>query len=205
MKRSGVLLAAALLLLVAAMGLKGRMLQLPGSAPASASGFSADRAHGRLAYILGDQRPHPVDSGENDAVRARLIEQMRSVGLDPQVTDDFACNSHPAVPGVSCARVRNVVATLGPTQGRHVLAVAHYDSTPVGPGAADDGIGVATLLEVADRLRGKTLRRRVTFLINEGEEAGLIGARAFTERHPIAGRVEALVNLEARGVEGPDP
>jgi len=203
MKRSGILLAAALVLLVLAMGLKGRLVQLPEPAPASSTGFSAERAIARLAYLLGDQRPHPVDSDENDAVRARLIEQMRAVGLDPQVTDDFACNSHRAVAGVSCARVRNVVATLGPSKGPHVLAVAHYDSTPVGPGAADDGIGVASLLEIADRLRGKHLRRPVTFLINEGEEAGLLGARAFMERHPMAARVEALVNLEARGVEGP--
>jgi hypothetical protein len=203
MKRSGILLTAALALLLCAMALKGWLVQLPEPAPASASRFSAERAMARLAYILGDQRPHPVDSDENDAVRARLIEQMRAVGLDPQVTDDFACNSHRAVAGVSCARVRNVVATIGPKEGRHVLAVAHYDSTPMGPGAADDGIGVAALLEVAHRLRGQPLRRPVTFLIDDGEEGGLLGARAFMERHPIAGRIEALVNLEARGVEGP--
>lgn len=203
MKRSGLLLAAALVLLMAAMALKGHLVQLPAPAGASANTFSAVRARDRLTYILGDQRPHPVDSEANDAVRARLMEQMQAVGLDPQVTDDFVCNSHPAVPAVSCARVRNLVATVGPREGRHVLAVAHYDSTAVGPGAADDGIGVAALLEIAQRLRGKMLRRPVTFLINEGEEAGLLGARAFMERHPIAGRVEALVNLEARGVEGP--
>jgi hypothetical protein len=203
MKRSGILVAAALVLLVCALALKGWMVQLPAPQPAYASGFSAERAKARLAYILGDQRPHPVDSEANDAVRARLAEQMRAVGLDPKITNDFACNSHRALPGVSCARVRNLVATIGPSQGRHILAVAHYDSTPTGPGAADDGIGVATLLDVADRLRGKALGRPVTFLINEGEEAGLLGARAFMERHPIAPRVEALVNLEARGVEGP--
>ena len=203
MKRPGIFLAAALILLVCAMGLKGWMVQLPAPEPTTAAAFSAERAMKRLTYILGDQRPHPVDSEANDAVRARLIEQMRTVGLNPLLTDDFSCNSHPAVAGVSCARVRNLIATVGPDKGRHVLAVAHYDSTPTGPGAADDGIGVAALLEVADRLRGKTLRRPVTFLINEGEEAGLLGARAFMERHPIASRVDALVNLEARGVEGP--
>ena len=57
---------------------------------------------------------------------------------------------------------------MGTAQGRHVLAVAHYDSSPVGPGAADDGIGVAALLETAAQLRRMRLARPVTFLINEG-------------------------------------
>ena len=53
----------------------------------------------RLARILGDQRPHPVDSDANDAVRDRLIAEMRAVGLDPRVTDDFACNGTGAAGG----------------------------------------------------------------------------------------------------------
>ncbi|HYN47068.1 MAG TPA: M20/M25/M40 family metallo-hydrolase, partial [Allosphingosinicella sp.] len=104
---------------------------------------------------------------------------------------------------VSCARVRNLVATIGPAEGRHLLFVSHYDSTFAGPGAADDGIGVAAMLEVAEALRGRRLARPITFLFNEGEEMGLLGARAFLERDPLAGRVEIAVNLEARGVTGP--
>jgi hypothetical protein len=203
MKRSGVLLAAALALLVAAMGLKGRMLQLPEPAPASASGFSADRAHGRLAYILGDQRPHPVDSAANDAVRAKLMQQMRLLGLDPQVTDDFACNGPKSAPSVSCARVRNVFATMGPAQRKHLMLVSHYDSNPAGPGAADDGIGMAVMLETAAKLRGRKLARPVTFLFTDGEEAGLLGARAFLDKNPLANRVGTLLNFESRGVTGP--
>jgi len=90
---------------------------------------------------------------------------------------------------VACARIRNVVATIGPAEGRHLLLVSHYDSTPTGPGASDDGIGVASMIEVAALMRGQALKRPVTFLFDEGEEAGLIGARAFLERDPLAGRV----------------
>jgi hypothetical protein len=99
--------------------------------------------------------------------------------------------------------VRNLVATIGPAEGRHLLLVSHYDSTPAGPGAADDGIGVASMLEVAHLLRGQRLNRPVTFLFNEGEEAGLLGARAFLERDPLAAQVDIAVNLESRGVTGP--
>jgi hypothetical protein len=202
MKQAGLLLVAALALL-AAMALKGALIALP-SAPAGpdAAGFDAHRAAARLERILGDQGPHPVDSDANDAVRERLVAQMRAVGLEPRVTDDFACNERRGR-AVSCARVRNLVATIGSAQGRHLLLVSHYDSTPVGPGASDDGIGVASMLEVAALLRGRRLARPVTFLFNEGEESGLIGARAFLVRDPLAARVDVAVNLESRGVTGP--
>lgn len=194
---------AIFVLLLAAMALKGAWLTLP-SPPGEADGanFDADRAHQRLARILGDQRPHAVDSAAGDAARARLIAEMQGVGLAPRVTDDFACNGRRGQ-AVACARVRNLVATIGPATGRHLLLVSHYDSTPTGPGAADDGIGVAAMLEVAALLRGQHLARPVTFLFDEGEEAGLIGARAFVERDPVAAQVDTAVNLEARGVTGP--
>jgi len=199
MKRAAALLALFLLLL-AALALKGSLIALP--APQTA-GFNAERAAARLQRILGDQRPHPVDSANGDAVRDRVIAELRAVGLEPRVTDDFACNALRRSRAVSCARVRNLVATIGPAEGRHLLLVSHYDSTFAGPGAADDGIGVATMLEIAANLRGRRLARPVTFLINEGEETGLLGARAFLERDPLAARVDTAINLESRGVTGP--
>jgi hypothetical protein len=204
MKAAHALLATALLMLMVALGLKGSLLALPGpEAKIAAGAFNTDRAVARLGRVLGDQRPHPVDSAANDAVRERLVAELRALGLQPRITDRLVCNGKPENRSVSCARVRNVTATVGPTRGRHVLLVSHYDSTPSGPGAADDGIGVATMLEVAALLKDRPLRRPVTFLFNEGEEAGLLGARAFLEIDPLATRVDTLVNLESRGVTGP--
>ncbi|HEY5712990.1 MAG TPA: M20/M25/M40 family metallo-hydrolase, partial [Allosphingosinicella sp.] len=203
MRQAGIWLIAALALL-AAMALKGALLTLPSPpSQSTAQTFDASRAAARLARILGDERPHPVDSAANDAVRDRLIAEMRAVGLTPRVSDDFACNGMPSNRGIACARVRNLVATIGPAEGRHLVLASHYDSTFAGPGAADDGIGVATMLEVAANLRGRPLARPITFLFDEGEEMGLLGARAFLARDPLADRVDMLVNLEARGVNGP--
>ena len=78
---------------------------------------------------------------------------------------------------------RNVVASIGPTSGKRLLLNAHYDSTPTGPGASDDGLGVASLIEVAANLRAKPPSRPVTFLFNEGEEFGLkLALRGASER-----------------------
>jgi hypothetical protein len=194
------------LVFVALLGLMVAKSWLVGAPPVrahSAAGeFDANRAKARLAFILGDQRPHPADTDADDQVRARIVALLQQMGLKPIVRDQLACNELYKARGVSCARVRNVIAVLGPATGKAVLLNAHYDSTPVGPGAADDGIGVTTLLEVAANLKDRPLKRPVILLFNEGEELGLVGARAFLA-DPLSGNVYSLINLEARGVRGP--
>ncbi|HEX8307806.1 MAG TPA: M20/M25/M40 family metallo-hydrolase [Allosphingosinicella sp.] len=202
MKRTG-LIVALLLGLLAVMGAKGALVPVPPVQAIAGGGFDSARAMARLKRILGDEQPHPVDSAANDAVRGRLVGELRALGLKPRIADSFTCNGAADARTVSCARVRNVVATIGPAQGRHVLLVSHYDSTPAGPGAADDGIGVASMLEVAALLKDRRLERPVSLLFNEGEETGLIGARAFLDKDPLAARVDSLINLESRGTTGP--
>jgi len=204
MKRTTIYLALALVVLLAGMGFKGALVSVPPVRAAQTEGqFDANRAVSRLARILGDQRPHTVDTPDNDAVRERLLAELRAIGLRPWVTNDFVCGSAKDSRAVRCARVRNVLATIGPAAGRHVLVTSHYDSTPVGPGASDDGIGVSVMLETAALLTRRDLKRPVTFLFDEGEEAGLLGAHAFLRYNPLADRVGALVNFESRGVTGP--
>jgi hypothetical protein len=203
MRKPVVLLALVLIALLGALAAKALLVQPPPLRAQTLAGeFDANRAKGRLALILGDQRPHPADSAANDAVRARLVVQLKQLGLAPMIRDQFACNELYKQRGVSCGRVRNIVATLGPRTGKALLLNAHYDSVPVGPGASDDGIGVATLLDVAASLKDRPLRRPVILLFNEGEELGLVGARAFLA-DPLSRNVDALINLEARGVRGP--
>lgn len=171
------------------------------------AGFDARLAKARLGFVIRDRQTgaqiaHPADSAAGDAVRARLVSLLRAMGLDPVVRDQFACNELFKQRGVSCARVRNVIAVLGPPTGKALLLNAHYDSTAVGPGAGDDGIGVATLLEVARQMKDRRLERPLILLFNEGEELGLVGARAFLS-DPLSSDIDSLINLEARGVRGP--
>ena len=203
-RQNGFRLVAITALLLLAFGTKGWLIQPPPPPTTVESGtFDTTRAVARLERILGDQRAHPVDSAANDAVRERLIGEMRAIGLSPQVRERMDCNGTLTSRSVSCSMTRNIVASIGPDTGKRLLLNAHYDSTPTGPGASDDGIGVASMLEVAALLRASPPARPITLLFNEGEEYGLNGARAFVEGDPLATEVDTLINIDSRGVSGP--
>ncbi len=165
--------------------------------------FDAHAARERLVRILGDETPHPVDSAAQDVMREALLREIAALGFTPDVRDAFACRPQPRGPLVDCARVRNIVFSVGPEGAPAILAVAHYDSVAAGPGASDDGLGLSVWLEVARMLREEQLTRRVIFLFSDGEEPGLLGAFDFANHDPLFGEVESLVNLEARGSRGP--
>src|SRR5688572_937334 len=166
--------------------------QPPKPVPASAEPavFSAERAHAVLARVLGDGAPHPIGSPAAAAVRERVAVELRALGIEPELYEAFACT-----PRASCGMTSNLLARLpGRESGRAVLFSVHYDSVGAGAGASDDGVGVAALLEVARVLRAAgPLRNPVFLLIDDGEEAGLLGAEAFA-RHPWAREVGAVVN-----------
>jgi len=172
----------------------------PRPAGAPASEFSAARALALLREILGDEAPHPVGSEANRRVQDRILAEMDRLGLRREVQEAFACGRF----GM-CATVRNLLARIpGERPGKAVLLMAHHDSVPAGPGAGDDGSGVAIALEAARALlSGPPLPRPVILLVDDGEEGGLIGAQAFLDGHPWAREVGAIVNLEARGTSGP--
>jgi len=172
---------------------------------APATQFSAARADAVLGRLLGAQKPHPVGSAENAAIRARLLKELADMGVAARTQTGLSCLSARRWGSVACATVTNVVATVSPGTGKQVLLMAHTDSVPAGPGAADDGSGVATLLETirALKARGLTGANPVTALFTDGEEAGLLGARYFFARPSQARKTGVAVNMEARGSDGP--
>jgi Peptidase family M28 len=170
----------------------------PTTAPATE--FSAARALGALHRILPDDTPHPLGSAANDAVRVRILAELTRLAYQPVVHTDFDCSSS----GV-CATVNNILARLdGTAPGEAVLLSAHYDSVPAGPGDSDDGVGVASVLEIARALKALPApRHSIILLIDDGEEDGLLGARAFVDCDSWAKPVRADVNLDDRGTSGP--
>lgn len=176
--------------------------QLIAPSGATNTAFSETHAFATLSGLLKEQRPHTAGSPENAVVRDRIIAELKSSGYTPEVQTAFQCTPAERNPG--CTAVENIIAVhKGTGDGKAVLASAHYDSVPAGPGVGDDGVGIAVVLELARFFSSRTTRNDVIFLITDGEETGLRGARAFAERHPLMRRVGVVVNFEARGGSGP--
>ena len=174
----------------------------PTGAPATE--FSAERAFADVTLIAAT--PHPIGSPENARVRDGLVGRMAELGLSPQVRPGIGILAPKgASDRIYAGPVDNIVGVL-PGRDRNAAAVAvmaHYDSVPGSPGAADDAIGVATALETVRAIKARgTPARDVMVILTDGEEAGLLGANHFFRRDPLAKRIGLVINAEARGSTG---
>jgi Zn-dependent M28 family amino/carboxypeptidase len=73
---------------------------------------------------------------------------------------------------------------------RYIVITAHYDHVGVNDGqifngADDNASGVATMLELAARLRDAPPEHSVIFAALDGEERSLLGAKHFVEAPPV--------------------
>src|SRR6266403_2037778 len=164
------------------------------------SAFSAYRAEAILRDLVGNGVPHPIGSPAGARLRDAIVERLAALGYAPELQSGFVCRE-----GV-CGSPVNIIATLRGSAGDKdtVMLAAHYDSVPAGPGASDDGAGVATLLEIARILAARPPPPHpIVLLLTDGEEAGLLGAQLFVRQHRLSRQVKAVVNLEARGTSGP--
>ena len=173
---------------------------VPADAPSGE--FSSGRALKHVEVIAAS--PHPIGSAEHAAVRDYLMQQLSAAGLNPEIQKSAAVNADSYGP-LRGGQIENVVARLGGTaNSKAVLLVGHYDSVPNGYGASDNGAAVGAMLETLRALKtAPPLKNDVIFLFSDGEEAGLLGAKAFVDEHPWAKDVGLVLNFEARGNGGP--
>jgi len=170
------------------------------AADVAADQFSAARAQDVQKVISGGGS-RVIGSDANATARTFLLEELKRAGWKTEVQSAMSCSRHAA-----CGAVKNILATRAGTDpaATAVLLMAHYDSVQCSPGATDDGLGTATVIETAHNLAaGAPLRRSVIILLTDGEEGGLLGAEAFVQQHPLAAAVAGVINVDARGSRGP--
>lgn len=153
------------------------------AATAAPNEFSAERALAHLPIIA--REPHPSGSAAQANVRDYLVQQLTNLGLKVE-TQKFS-------------GTENVLARLdGSDSGGAVLLQAHYDSYG-GPGAADNGSGVAALLEIARALSaGAQFKNDFIFLFDDGEELpdAFTGTKAFIRKHPWMADVRVAIGMD---------
>lgn len=86
----------------------------------------------------------------------------------------------------------NIIGVIPGTRvaDRYIVVTAHYDHVgthegQIYNGADDNASGVATMLEIAARLKREAPEHSVIFVALDGEERGLLGARHFVEAPPV--------------------
>ncbi|WP_226346882.1 M28 family peptidase [Agilicoccus flavus] len=199
------LLALMILALAAVIGVASRLTPEPAALDAPADRFSSARARAALEPIAGS--PRVPGTPAHARARDHLVAQLRGLGLETRVVPGIGYAHLPGktLPVTAAARVDSILATRrGTGRAGTVVLAAHYDTVPGSPGAGDDGIGIATALEVARIVAAEPPGGNdVAVLFTDGEEAGLTGAQAFVRDHggPLRAPV-VVVNHEARGAAG---
>lgn len=154
------------------------------STPGTAAGPTATPAqlHQRVASFA-----QPTQDGRLAALKAQL--EAAKLGY---VVEDFA-GKRPSGPG------HNVVVRTGPATGKAILLTAHYDAvvTPDGKlldAVVDNAASVVSMIETMQRVSGRT-KHPVILLVTDQEELGLVGAKAYVEKHGTAD-LAAVINAD---------
>lgn len=172
----------------------------PRGETAPASAFSAARARDHLREIA--VRPHMIGSAEHERVREYLVDELIALGFEVEVQRATVIDPRGRI--LRAATVRNILARKPGTDSTGGVALAsHYDSQQLTPAAGDAGSGVAAILEALRALgTEESLRNDLYVLITDGEELGLLGARAVVAEHRWWPRIDVVLNFEARGNAG---
>jgi len=169
---------------------------------ASLDDFSAERT----LMVLRDfaQDPRPLGSPSHQRAGQSIMMRLSALGLKPFVQNATVVNTRRDNP-IRAANITNIMARIrGTHPSQSVLLVAHYDTEPASPGASDDGAGVAVMMETARALlEGPAPANDVIFLFSDAGAAGMMGAKAFVEKHPWAQRIGIVLYLDAWGICGP--
>uniref|UniRef100_A0A8C8GE94 Endoplasmic reticulum metallopeptidase 1 n=1 Tax=Oncorhynchus tshawytscha TaxID=74940 RepID=A0A8C8GE94_ONCTS len=174
--------------------------------------LSGTRKHLERITSVG---PRPVGSRENEVLTVNfLLEQIEhiktiSASGPNSVTVDVQrpTGSYKFLGGItSYCKVSNIAVRLEPKAGAQhlMLANCHFDTVANSPGASDDAVSCAVMLEVLHSLANLStpLRHGVVFLFNGAEETMQQASHGFITQHPWAKQVRAFINLEAVGVGG---
>ncbi|KAK7038111.1 peptide hydrolase [Favolaschia claudopus] len=179
--------------------------------PKNQNGLNLTQAYADLHHIA--RRPHPVLTHANDIVHEYILSRVRSISQHVsyiEVHDDVGSTASwphwSGGPIVVYNQASNILVKIEGSDpdaapGGGVLFSAHYDSVSTASGATDDGMGVATLIQLIEYFANNQPKRTAVFNINNGEEDGLNGAFTFL-KHPWSNLTDAFLNLEGAAAGG---
>jgi len=180
-------------------------------------------------YFLADDKLEGRETGtptEKESAKY-LAERFKNMGLDPKGTDEylqyftFKPKTHPHgeatfVDGKVDSTITgvNVVAFIDNKAENTVIIGAHYDhlghgiegtlhrgeKNAIHNGADDNASGVAVMMNLASKLKGKNTNNNYLFISFSGEEMGLLGSNYFVKNPTIDTKiVNYMINMDMVG------
>ena len=164
--------------------------------------------HGAVAMIVADnvdEQQMGGTLGANTDVKIPVVSVTKSVGVQLRARPGPTTIKLNA--SVQSFKARNVIAqTKTGSTTDVVMAGAHLDSVPEGPGIDDNGSGVAAVLETAVQLgNSPAVHNAVRFGFWGAEELGLIGSRNYVESLDLDGLKSIALYLNFDMLASPNP
>lgn len=141
-----------------------------------------------------DMQGRDTGSAGGERARAYIVSRLEAMGVQPA---SFGRLQPFEAPGRTREGVKrfngvNIVGLIPGTRvaDRYIVVTAHYDHVGMNDGqiyhgADDNASGVATMLELARRLKAQAPEHSVLIVALDGEERGLLGAREFVKAPPV--------------------
>ena len=201
MKKYGSLISVVLILATVYWSFSDMIPSYNKEETSSPTEFSIKNALAHLKEI--SKETHYVGAKEHLNVQNYIVNELKKLGLQPEVQHQVAINKK----WRAATNTANIIAKIkGTTDGKALVLLTHYDSNAHSSlGASDAGSGVVTILEGLRVFltNNKTPKNDIIVVITDAEELGLLGAKAFVDKHPFAKNIGLVLNFEARGSGGP--
>jgi Zn-dependent M28 family amino/carboxypeptidase len=162
-------------------------------------------AVGMIVADNADEQQMGGTLGPDTDVKIPVVSVTKSVGV--QLRGQPGPTTIKLNASVQSFRARNVIAqTKTGSSTDVVMAGAHLDSVPEGPGINDNGSGVAAILETAVQLGSSpSVHNAVRFGFWGAEELGLIGSRNYVETLDLANLKNIALYLNFDMLASPNP
>lgn len=208
-KKISILLVLVVMLIAGVLGFKSLNPSTPNHTDDSK--FNVSRQMEHIKNIA--KEPHSIFNVEaKEKVRDYLLEELSKLGVK---TKTYKYDDVYVERTDSKADLENIYGEIKGESDSYIMLVTHYDTSQAKKeryaekdgslGAADAGYGLSTILETLRVIKESDvkLKNGIKILITDGEEYGLLGAKEAVKESEIFENVNYLVNIEARGTEGP--
>ncbi|MBB4799425.1 hypothetical protein HNP32_003183 [Brevundimonas bullata] len=163
--------------------------------PAAASPADYTQLKDDLRILSADDM-QGRDTGSEGGAKAReyIVGRLEALGVQPSPMGRLQPweMQGRTREGVKTFNGVNIIGVIPGTRvsDKYIVVTAHYDHVGVNDGqvfngADDNASGVATMLELAKRLKANPPEHSVLIVALDGEERSLLGAKHFVEAPPV--------------------